>query len=120
MLKNLEAIMPKDDYARDMMVLYQRMKSMTSDFAHKKESLAEFNELHEQNIEQLKSVVKSDQIKVEPATKKAKIVTAKKSVFAGTPLDISSTKSTAFQSPALNTEIVTKITDSDYSSDKQN
>ena len=43
MLNNIEAILPIEDYARDMMVLYQRMKVMTSDFASKKEALTEFN-----------------------------------------------------------------------------
>ena len=115
MLKNLEAIMPKEEYARDMMVLYQRMKVMTSDFASKKEALTEFNAIQDEIAEQMKTYIKSEHIKSEPVTKKAKIVSAvKKSVFAGTPLASSSITSNSFKSPILQRDI-TKINDNDYS-----
>lgn len=115
MLKNIEAILPKEDYARDMMVLYQRMKVMTSDFALKKEVLTEFNANQDEIAEQMKTYIKSEHIKSEPVTKKSKTVPAvKKSVFEGTPLALSSITSTSFKSPIIQRDI-TKINDSDYS-----
>ena len=115
MLKNLETIMTKEEYARDMTVLYQRMKVMTSDFASKKEAMTEFNKGQDEIAEQLKTSIKPEHIKSEPVTKKAKTVSAiKKSVFAGTPLASSSTTSSSFKSPTVQRDI-TKINDSDYS-----
>ena len=107
--------MPKEEFARDMMVLYQRMKVMTSDFALKKGALTEFNTNQDEIAEQMKTYIKSEHIKSEPVTKKAKTVSAvKKSVFAGTPLASSSITSTSFKTPIIQRD-VTKIDDSDYS-----
>ena len=115
MLKNLETIMTNEEYARDMTVLYQRMKVMTSDFASKKEAMTEFNKGQVEIAEQLKTSIKPEHIKSEPVTKKAKIVSAiKKSVFAGTPLASSSITSSSFISLTVQRDII-KIHDSDYS-----
>lgn len=115
MLKNLDGIMPKEKFSKDMLALYDRMETMTSDFERKITELAEYNRVQDQNAEQHKTFAKSEQIKTEPALKKAKTVSAaKKSVFIGTPLDTSSVASGSFMSPVLNSN-VTKITDSDYS-----
>lgn len=115
MLKNLDGIMPKEKFSKDMLALYDRMETMTSDFERKITELAEYNRVQDQNAEQHKTFAKSEQIKTEPALKKVKTVSAaKKSVFIGTPLDTSSVASGSFMSPVLNSN-VTKITDSDYS-----
>ena len=114
-LKNLETIMTKEEYARDITMLYQRMKVMPSDFASKKEAMTEFNKGQDEIAEQLKTSIKPEHIKSEPVTKKAKIVSAiKKSVFAGTPLASSSITSSSFISLTVQRDII-KIHDSDYS-----
>lgn len=106
--------MAKEMYESSMMGLYGRMKSMQKDFESKKRELDDFNKLYDEHAEQLKVSIKAEQVKAEPVTKKAKIVSVvKKSVFSGTPLDTSSS-SCSFSTPSVNPEL--KITDSDYSS----
>ena len=95
-----------------MTVLYKRMKTMRSDFASKEQQLANYNKECDHIVEQHK-IIKSDQIKSEPATKKPKIVSiVKKSVFVGTPLDTksalrasASATTLSFTSPPSNFEI---------------
>ena len=109
--------MAKDVYERNMMVLYERMKDMQRDFESKKQDLAEFNKIYDEHAEQLKVSIKAEQVKSEPLSKKAKTIvsTVKKSVFAGTPLDASSSSS-SFTTPALNPDF-NKISSSDYSAE---
>ena len=114
MLKNMENIMAKAVYESSMMVLYERMKSMQKDFESKKQELDAFNKLYDEHAERLKVSIKAEQVKAEPLSKKAKIVSVvKKSVFSGTPLD-TTTSSCSFTTPAANPDF--NITDSDYSS----
>ena len=112
----MENIMAKTVYESSMMVLYERMKSMQKDFEAKKQELDAFNKLYDEHAEQLKVSIKAEQVKAEPLSKKAKIVSVvKKSVFTGTPLDTTtSTSSCSFTTPAVNPDF--NITDSDYSS----
>ena len=108
--------MAKDVYESHMMVLYERMKAMQKDFESKKQDLDEFNKLYDEHAEQLKVSIKAEQVKSEPLSKKAKIVSAvKKSVFSGTPLDKSSS-SCSLTTPTTNPDFK-KITSSDYSSE---
>jgi recombination DNA repair RAD52 pathway protein len=74
MLKNMENIMAKDVYERNMMVLYERMKDMQRDFESKKQDLAEFNKIYDEHAEQLKVSIKAEQVKSEPLSKKAKTI----------------------------------------------
>lgn len=69
--------MDKEEFENDMMTLYRRMKLMRSDFAMKEQQLADHNKECDQIAEQ-HNVIKSEQIKTEPFTKKAKIVTTVK------------------------------------------
>ena len=116
MLKNMEKIMDKNDFESEMTMLYKRMKTMRSDFASKEQQLANYNKECDHIAEQHK-IIKSEQIKAEPATKKPKIVSiVKKSVFVGTPLDTksalrararasASATTLSFTSPPSNLEI---------------
>lgn len=112
MLKNMEKIMDKNDFESEMTMLYKRMKTMRSDFASKEQQLANYNKECDHIAEQHK-IIKSEQIKSEPATKKPKIVSiVKKSVFVGTPLDTksalrasASATTLSFTSPPSNFEI---------------
>ena len=88
MLKDLQSAMLKEEYDDERLVLYRRMKAMTTDFAIKKEENREFHKNYNLSLVEQKSYIKSEAIKSEPASKKAKVVTAvKKSVFSGTTLD---------------------------------
>jgi hypothetical protein len=105
MLKNMECIMAEEMYESSMMGLYERMKCMQKDIETIKRELDDFNKLYDEHKEQLKVSIKAEQVKVEPATKKAKIVSlVKKSVFSGTPLDTSSS-SCSFITPSVNPEL---------------
>ena len=106
--------MDNSDFESEMTMLYKRMKSMRSDFASKEQHLADYNKECDHIAEQHK-IIKSEQIKAEPATKKPKIVSiVKKSVFVGTPLDTksalrarasASATTLSFTSPPSNLEI---------------
>ena len=110
MLKNMERMMDTDDFESEMTILYKRMKKMRTDFASKEQQLADYSKESDRIAEQHK-VMKSEQIKSEPAAKKQKVVpTTKKSVFVGTPLDTKSASrasptSTSVASPQSSLEI---------------
>ena len=106
--------MDKDEFQRDMRELYQRMRSMTSEFGIRKAKMDSCKRGLDEDFDMQKTHVKQEIIKTEHNLKKAKISTpaAKKSVFSGTTLDTStkkisssgqsscsSTSSSSFKSP---------------------
>ena len=112
--------MNKELYVKAMEDLYSKMQSLAYDFNIKKEELDTANKVYANNMVSQKNYIKS-----EPVPKKAKIVlpVLKKSLFVGTPLDVSSkkipslndTNNASFTTPDLNMNGVSN-TDSGYSS----
>lgn len=112
--------MNKELYVKAMEDLYNKMKSLAYEFNIKKEDLDTANKIYANNMASQKIYIKSEQV-----PKKAKIVlpAPKKSLFIGTPLDVSSkkipslndTNNASFTTPDLNMNGVSN-TDSGYSS----
>ena len=87
MLKNMEVILDKEIYIREITDLMNRHRNLVGEFNIKKMDMENFKNNYAANIAAQKTYIKP-----EPVSKKAKTISTqpKISVFAGTPLDVSS------------------------------